>query len=144
MLAIVARAARAQDAGMQPTVPFAALALSLAAACGAPAASTWVPLTAEPPPAAELTLVWVGRGECERLVDGRWVRAPAFDYDFTVEQHRRRARWESVKSLRRRHPAYDGSAGPRLQTYFFHVDYTPGLSGQLASRLRTSLGDGAG
>ncbi len=52
----------------------------------------WVPSTPATEP--ELTLVWLGRGEVERFVDERWERAPAFDYDFSVEQRRFASRWE--------------------------------------------------
>lgn len=118
--------------------------LSLAAMGGCATARPWVPLSATPQPQAELTLVWVGRGECERFEDGRWVRRPEFDYDFNVEQRRMGDRWESVKSMRRRHPAYDGTAGDRTQTYFFHIDWRSSEpSALLRADIRTTLGDGA-
>lgn len=92
-----------------------------------------------------LTLVWVGRGEAERLEGGTWKRIPEFDYDFTVEQRRDAHHWESVKSLRRRHPDYDGSAGPREQTMFFRLTYTAtGEDGRVASTIHSSLGEGSG
>ena len=92
-----------------------------------------------------LTLVWVGRGECERFEDGAWVRRPAFDYEFSVEQHRLGGRWESVKTMRRLHPDYDGTAGPRLQTYFFQIEYgQPDAAGNAASKIKSSLGVGSG
>lgn len=100
------------------------------------------------PPAAtsepDLTLVWVGRGETEVLVDGRWVRAPQFDYDFNVEQRRHKDRWESVKSLRRRHPDYDGSAGERTLTWFFSLDFQATQDGSVPFQVTSSLGDGPG
>ncbi|MBE7447988.1 MAG: hypothetical protein HS111_03580 [Kofleriaceae bacterium] len=116
-------------------------------ACGG--APPWMPLSAATPdrddPDDGLTLVWIGHGACERLERGAWVRCPTLDYAFTVEQRRRGARWESVKTLRRHHPAYDGSAGPRIQTYFFVVDYAaPDADGRVAARVRSSLGDGTG
>ena len=106
-------------------------------------APSWIPLTAQAREAPSVTLVWVGRGECERLEDGRWVRRPEFDYEFSVEQHRRGTHWSSVKSLRRRHPSYDGSAGPRAQTYFFEIDYAQADgAGRRTGRLASSLGAG--
>jgi hypothetical protein len=75
-----------------------------------------------------MTLVWVGHGECERLEAGRWVRRPEFDYRFTVEQRRFSDHWASVKSMQRHHPEYDGSAGPRTQTYFFRLDLDAGAA----------------
>jgi hypothetical protein len=107
---------------------------------GCAGASLQVPLQAGAGPEPELTLVWVGRGECERLEGGVWVRREELDYEFSVEQRRLGDHWESVKSLRRRHPAYDGAAGERVQTYFFRLDFAPG--GAVA--LHSTLGDGTG
>lgn len=105
----------------------------------------WVPLTPQPDPPPELTLVWVGRGECERLEGGAWVRVPELDYDFSVEQRRHGDRWSSVKSMRRRHPTYDGEAGERAQTYFFELAIGPvGADGKVQTQLRSSLGQGQG
>lgn len=117
--------------------------LSLAAllASGCAAQKAWVPPSASAEP--EVTLLWVGRGECERFVDGAWVRAPQFDYDFSVEQRRLGNHWESVKSLRRRHPDYDGSAGDRLQTWFFHLEFD-GTGNAVPVRVASSLGAGSG
>ena len=118
------------------------LALS-AAGCGG--STPWRPLTPQPDPPPELTLVWVGRGECERLEDGAWVRVPELDYDFSVEQRRLGDRWSSVKSMRRRHPAYDGVAGERDQTYYFELNFGPvGVDGQVQAELRSTLGRGRG
>ncbi len=89
------------------------------------------------------TLVWLGRGEAERIDDGVWQRAPEFDYEFSVEQRRFATHWESVKLLRRRHPAYDGSAGPREQTMFFRADFAP-LNGAVSIAVSSSLGHGHG
>lgn len=104
-----------------------------------------VPLSAAPSPEAPVTLVWVGAGEAERLEGGAWKRIPAFDYEFSVVQRRYGDHWESVKSLHRRHPDYDGSAGPRDQTMFFRVDYAePAADGSVAAKLDASLGVGSG
>lgn len=104
-----------------------------------------VPTQEGPGPEPVLTLVWVGRGEAERLEGGAWKRIPEFDYEFSVEQRRFPTHWESVKSVRRRHPGYDGSAGPREQTMFFRLDYTaPDAQGRVSSAIRSSLGDGTG
>jgi hypothetical protein len=116
----------------------AILAATSLAACSNNA--PWLPIRSAPTPSTETTLLWVGRGECESLQDGKWVRRPSFDSEFSVEQRRSGARWESVKSLRRLHPEYDGSAGERAQTYFFTVDYRPptrdgGVRGQVQSSL---------
>jgi hypothetical protein len=104
-----------------------------------------MPALVGPPPEPALTLVWVGRGETERLENGTWKRAPEFDYEFSVEQRRYENHWESVKSLRRRNPAYDGSAGPWEQLYFFKVDYSPAApDGAVTSTIASTLGAGKG
>lgn len=108
-------------------------------------ATTPLEVPAFPPGEPEYTLVWVGRGEAERLVDGAWRRAPEFDYDFSVQQVRYGDRWSSVKNMRRRHPDYDGSAGPRSQTYFFQIGYQPaGADGQVKASIVSTLGQGQG
>jgi len=121
--------------------------LLLAASGGAGCASTspWMPLSTSPILEGELTLVWVGRGECERLEGGTWVRRPELDYDFSVEQHRLGDHWESVKSMRRRHPDYDGVAGERAQTMFFRLDFSPtDAAGKVDAKLTASIGNGSG
>ncbi len=119
--------------------------LSLTTLSGCATAPGWVPLTSTPPPLAEVTLVWVGRGECERLENGAWVRRPEFDYEFSVEQRRMGDHWESVKSMRRRHPDYDGSAGERTQTYFFRLQFDPADEAQrVKATLTATIGNGTG
>lgn len=95
----------------------------------------------------EAVLVWVGRGEAERFEAGKWVRDTSFDYEFSVEQRRYDGRWRSFKTMRRTHPDYDGSAGPRDQVLWFAIDYASGpkrgaeepegmtLRGEVRSRL---------
>lgn len=113
-------------------------------ACGGPVAGV-LPTRAGPPVASDLTLVWVGFGEAERLDGGTWHRIPAFDYELTVEQRRYADHWESVKHMRRRHPDYDGSAGPREQTLYFRVDLGDvTTSGEVPVTIASTLGAGAG
>ena len=89
--------------------------------------------------------MWVGHGTCERLENGQWVRKPEFDYEFSVEQRRNGKRWESVKSLRRRHPGYDGSAGARLQTLYFQLSFAASATAPgVAANITSSLGGGSG
>jgi hypothetical protein len=96
------------------------------------------------PPAPPLaTLVWVGRGTAERLEHGAWRRDPSFDYEFSVEQRRYADHWDSVKTMRRRHPAYDGSAGPRAQVYFFRLAVAPAGAG-VTYGVTSTLGAGTG
>ena len=119
--------------------------LSLLMLTGCASHQPWVPLSAQAPSQPELTLVWVGRGECERMEHGQWVRQPSLDYDFSVEQRRMGDHWESVKSMRRLHPDYDGIAGERTQTYFFRLDYgAPDSTGVVPTQITTSLGNGSG
>lgn len=121
--------------------------LLLASACAGSKANRKgvLPRRVGPAPAPELTLVWVGYGEAERFDDGKWQRTPAFDYEFTVEQRRYADRWESVKHLRRRHPDYDGSAGPRELTYYFQLELgATGKDDQIPLQLTSTLGPGEG
>ncbi len=99
-----------------------------------------IPRRAEAWPTAEAVLVWHGRGEAFRMRKDTWQRTPAFDYDFTVVQRRFGNVWESTKTLQRRHPKYDGSAGPRAQTYHFTVNYR----GDGTFALHSTLGNGGG
>lgn len=121
-----------------------ALGLSLTACC-ARTTSGVLPPRLGPALPPQLTLVWVGQGQAERFDHGAWLRAEAFDYEFTVEQRRYADHWESVKHLRRRHPAYDGSAGPREQTMYFRVELPAAdAQGRLPVRIASSLGAGEG
>ncbi len=121
---------------------FTLFALALTA-CGASNSSP-LPLRAHPPADPELMLVWVGRGEAEGLVDGEWQRTPSFDYHFTVVQRRFADRWESVKELHRTHPDYDGSAGPRDQTYYFRLDFEAATADRVPATVTSTLGNGEG
>ncbi len=120
------------------------LTLTLVTLSGCAAPRPWVPLAAAPSAPAELTLLWVGRGECERFENSAWVRRPEFDYDFSVEQHRAGNQWNSVKSMRRLHPEYDGTAGERTQTYFFQLALGAPDAQRVPMTLVTSLGNGTG
>ncbi|MBS2011365.1 MAG: hypothetical protein JST00_00525 [Deltaproteobacteria bacterium] len=119
------------------------LASALAGCAGSPRGA--LPPREGAPPSSDLTLVWVGYGEARRLEGGTWKRHPELDYEFTVEQRRYADHWESVKHMRRRHPAYDGSAGPRELTYFFRLDLgaTDG-GGKVPLRITSTLGPGEG
>lgn len=121
------------------------LLVLLLSATGCAKVTNWMPLSEVPLPAGELTLVWVGRGECERFEGGAWVRRPELDYEFSVEQHRLGDHWESVKNLRRRHPAYDGVAGDRAQTMYFRLEFSAAeKKGRINAKLTTSIGNGTG
>lgn len=121
-----------------------ALLVTLAGCAGA-ASTGALPTEVGPPKTPDLVLVWVGHAETERLDGDTWQRAPSFDYEFTVEQRRFADHWESIKHLKRRHPGYDGSAGPREQTMFFRVELGDVDSeGKLAVSVASTLGGGKG
>ncbi|WP_437543778.1 hypothetical protein WMF11_35275 [Sorangium sp. So ce295] len=114
-----------------------------ASGCGGLPPSSLPPMTtavAEP----EVTLVWVGRGESERFAEGQWVRTPESDYDFSVVQRRYRGRWDSIKQMHRRHPGYDGSAGPRDQVLHFALEVGAMRGSDVPVIIRSTLGDGEG
>ncbi|WP_438023666.1 hypothetical protein [Sorangium sp. So ce233] len=92
----------------------------------------------------EVTLVWVGRGESERFTEGQWVRTPESDYDFSVVQRRYKGRWDSIKEMHRRHPGYDGSAGPRDQVLHFALEVGAAQGPDVPVVVRSTLGDGEG
>lgn len=119
------------------------LVLLLASACHGDRGGV-LPTEAGAPPEPELTLVWLGRGQAERLVDGQWQRAASFDYEFSVEQRRFADHWESVKHLRRRHPDYDGSAGPREQTMYFRLELGRVTDDAVPVAITSTLGPGEG
>lgn len=102
-----------------------------------------VPLIGDVARDSALTLVWSGHGMAYRPRSGAWERDSAYDYAFTVVQQRDGARWRSVKTLQRRHPAYDGRAGARAQTLFFELDFHR-EGDSLVSRVESSLGAGKG
>ncbi len=126
--------------------PVALTASTLLVACGgAPPPAVPTAAGVEAPP--ELVLVWVGRGEAHiRDKDkNEWRRAAAFDYEFTVEQRRYPDHWESIKHMKRRHPAYDGSAGPREQTLYFRLELgAPDGAGAMPVTILSTLGRGEG
>jgi hypothetical protein len=91
-----------------------------------------------------LTLVWVGTGESYAVRHGRRERTPSSDYTFTVTQRRFATHWESVKELHRRNPDYDGSAGPRDQSYLFRLTMNPPAQDSVRFRVQSTLGNGIG
>jgi hypothetical protein len=73
-----------------------------------------------------------------------WVAVPEYDYDFVVLERRSADRWEAVKEIHRRHPKYDGRAGPRDQTLYFLVRTSPAPDGGSDLVVESSLGRGSG
>ncbi|MFN7990113.1 MAG: hypothetical protein U0529_21755 [Thermoanaerobaculia bacterium] len=102
------------------------------------------PYTAERWPEPQATVVWVGWGAAyERAGDG-WKRTPENDYELTVVQRRYADRWETLKTLLRRHPDYKGAAGPRSQALWFRVDVGAPEGERVKLHVTSSFGDGEG
>lgn len=124
----------------------AGVAALIAAAPLLAAPESKLPPLAAPSPLAPVTLVWVGIGQASVWVDGAWQRAPAHDYEFSVVQRRLDAQWLSIKSQHRRHPDYDGSAGPRDQAHHFRIDFAKAVAATAprAFVVESSFGAGSG
>jgi len=61
-----------------------------------------------------------------------------------VVQKRHNRLWQSIKTLHRIHPAYDGKAGMRDQTMYFEVAYNNLIEGKVQAAIHSSLGNGTG
>jgi hypothetical protein len=114
----------------------------LLGACGGGASR--LPLTLTPGPDPVSSAVFVGRSVAFRHVHGAWERVPGYDYEFTVVTDRFPDRWDVVKELHRRHPDYDGLAGPRDQTLHFEMTTTHATDGGTDVQVHSTLGSGTG
>lgn len=103
-----------------------------------------LPLTEAPPPVPSSSFVFAGHARAFRFVRGAWVAAPEYDYDFLVLERRFAGHWEAIKEIHRRHPGYDGRAGPRDQTLYFSVRKSPAPDGGYDLVVESSLGHGSG
>ena len=103
-----------------------------------------LPLTDSPPPVPTSSTVFAGHARAFRWVNEAWVADPSHDYDFLVLEKRFGDRWEAVKEIYRRHPKYDGRAGPRVQTLWFAVTMSPAGDGGYDLVATTSEGNGTG
>ena len=56
-----------------------------------------LPLTDTPPPASSSSSVFAGHARAFRFVQGAWVAAPEYDYDFLVLERRFADHWEAIK-----------------------------------------------
>jgi hypothetical protein len=122
-----------------PLLAAVALSLTACASLHSP-----LPLTDRPPQAPLSSSVFAGHARAARFVAGSWLPVPEHDYDFLVLERRFADRWETVKEIHRRHPRYDGSAGPRDQTLYFTVRTAPAADGGLDLTVDGSLGAGTG
>lgn len=118
-----------------------ALTFALGACGGGPSR---LPLTLTPPPEPASSAVFVGRSVAFRHLRGEWKRVPGYDYEFTVVANRFPGRWDVVKEIHRRHPDYDGLAGPRDQTLHFEITTSPAAGGGTDLAVRSTLGSGTG
>ncbi|HRG27439.1 MAG TPA: hypothetical protein PLJ00_06090 [Chitinophagales bacterium] len=102
-----------------------------------------VPTTPENDFEDTYTIIWNGKSEAYRYIDGEYKRDETYDYVFNVIQKRYDKQWKSTKTLHRNHPDYDFNAGERSQSMYFELNYTAAVSG-LTTILNTSLGNGTG
>jgi hypothetical protein len=105
---------------------------------------TPLPLSEVPPAPALSSTVFVGYAQASRFVNGNWVPVPEYDYEFLLLERRFSARWETTKEIHRRHPRYDGRAGPRDQTLSFIVRTSPAPGGGTDLAVEGTLGEGKG
>lgn len=124
-----------------PALPALLAALLLA---GCASTSSPLPFTEAPPPDSPASSVFAGHARAFRFAKGAWVAAPEYDYDFIVLERRSAGRWETIKEVHRRHPKYDGRAGPRDQTLWFVVRTSPSPDGGSDLAVEGTLGRGSG
>jgi hypothetical protein len=103
-----------------------------------------LPLTNTPPPVPSSSAVFAGHARAFRSVEGAWVAAPDYDYDFLVLERRFADHWEAIKEIHRRHPRYDVRAGPRDQTLWFSVRMSASAVGGYDLLVEGSEGSGSG
>jgi hypothetical protein len=113
----------------------------LLAAC---APRSHLPVSASFTPIPDRTIVLVGTGEAYKYMDGAWVHAPEYNYEFSVIQRRYPDRWESIKEMHRRHPDYNGLAGPRDQTHYFVIQFEKEKNDTIPFSAETTMGTGEG
>ncbi len=123
------------------TLPFLLSGLLLS---GCVSTKSTLPTVEELPAPSPSSKVLAGRGRAFRHVKGKWVAVPAYDYEFVVVERRSADRWETTKEIHRRHPKYDGRAGPRDQALWFLVRTSPAPDGGLDLAVEGTLGRGTG
>jgi hypothetical protein len=123
-------------------VPSLLGAVLLLAGCSS--TSSPLPQTEAPAPVPVSSSAFAGHARAFRFVKGAWVASPEYDYDFIVLERRFADRWETIKEIHRRHPRYDGRAGPRDQTVWFAVRTSPAADGGSDLAIDGTLGRGSG
>jgi hypothetical protein len=118
--------------------------ITLMSACDSIKKTAIVPITPKSDFEDTYTIIWNGKSEAYRFIDGQYVRDETYDYIFTVVQKRYDRQWKSTKTLHRNHPGYDFRGGQRSQAMYFEVAYSLNEENKLSSTLYTSLGNGKG
>jgi hypothetical protein len=90
------------------------------------------------------TTLFSGRGEAYRFEKGGWQKAPEYNYEFVVLKRNYDGWWETIKEMHRRHPGYNGLAGPRDETLHFTVHYSPEPDGRIRLTIGGAFGPGSG
>ena len=124
--------------------PRCSLLVLTAFLAGCSSTTSPLPLTDTSPPTPSSSSVFAGHARAFRFVQGAWAAAPEYDYDFLVLERRFAGHWEAIKEIHRRHPNYDGRAGPRDQTLYFEVRMSPAPDGGSDLVVEGSLGRGSG
>ncbi|MFI5180993.1 MAG: hypothetical protein ACHQPI_06355 [Thermoanaerobaculia bacterium] len=124
--------------------PILALLFGAAVSGGCTSGHSPLPLRDAPPPVPSSSSVFAGHAQAFRFAKGAWVAAPEYDYDFLVLENRFPDHWEAIKEMHRRHPGYDGWAGPRDQTLYFTVRSSPAAGGGNDLVATSTLGSGSG
>jgi hypothetical protein len=122
---------------------FVVLPIAVAAAgCGS--LQTPLPLVDGPAAVPLSSSAFAGHARAFRFEKGAWVAAPSHDYDFIVLERRFADHRDAVKEIHRRHPSYDGWAGPRDQTLYFSIRQSPSANGGYDLAVTSTLGSGTG
>ncbi|WP_367916254.1 hypothetical protein [Leadbetterella sp. DM7] len=117
--------------------------IALMSACSSVKKTAIVPTTSKSDFEDTYTIIWNGKSEAYRYIDGEYKRDETYDYVFNVVQKRYDNVWKSTKTLHRNHPDYDFRGGQRSQTMYFQLNYAMN-DDNLSSTLNSSLGSGKG
>ncbi len=123
---------------------FPILVVFAASSAGCSASRSSLPLTDVPPLEPSSSIVFAGHARALRFAEDGWTAAPGDDYDFIVLERRFGDRRETIKEIHRRHPKYDGRAGPRDQTLWFSITSSPAADGGRDLVVDSTLGRGSG
>lgn len=122
---------------------FAFGVVALMSACSTVNKTAIVPITQKSNFEDTYTIIWNGKSEAYRFINGQYVRDETYDYVFNVIQKRYDNQWKSTKTLHRNHPNYDFKGGERSQSMYFELNFTQSEN-VVKTQLNTSLGNGSG